>query len=123
MLVVKRKLVQKNEKRGLKFPNEQTIKGLNEEDTSDKVKYDEIKDIEKTEYKKRTRMILEANLSRILIKGINIWTTALLRYSAAFLDWTKFEKEELKKNTRKLLTMHNVLHPKSHVDRLYLPRD
>ena len=48
----------KKEKRGLKFPNEQTIKGLNEEDISDKFKKDKIKNKNMTEYKKRTGLIL-----------------------------------------------------------------
>ena len=47
---------------------------------------------------------------------------SLLRYSAAFLDWTKFEMEQLDRQTRTLMTMHNAIHPKSNIDRLYLPR-
>ena len=29
---------------------------------------------------------------------------------------------QLDRRTRRLMTMHNVLHPKSNVDRLYIPR-
>ena len=69
------------------------------------------------------RKILETKLNAgNLIKGINTWAVSLLRYSAAFLDRTKFEMEQLDRQTRKLMTMHNALHPKSNVDRLYLPR-
>ena len=101
--------------------NEQTIKELSEEDTykylgilqTDKVKHDEMKDIEKTEYKRRGRKVLETKLNgNNIIEGINTWTIALLRYSAAVLDWTKLEKEELHSDTRKILTMHKVLHPR-----------
>ena len=75
------------------------------------------------EYKRRVRKILETKLNAgNLIKGINTWAVSLLRYSAAFLDWTKFEMKQLDRQTRKLMTMHNALHPKSNVDRLYLPR-
>ena len=74
------------------------------------------------EYKRRVRKILETKLNAgNLIKGINTWAVWLLRYSAAFLDWKKFEMEQLDRQTRKLMTMHNALHPKSYVDRLYLP--
>ena len=57
-----------------------------------------------------------------VIKGINTWAISLLRYSAAFLDWTKEELQQLDRRTRKLLTMHKGLHPKSNVDRLYISR-
>ena len=50
------------------------------------------------------------------------WAISLLRYSAAFLDWTKEELQQLDRRTRKLLTMHKGLHPKSNVDRLYISR-
>ena len=82
-----------------------------------------MKDKVMKEYKRRVRKILETKLNAgNLIKGINTWAVSLLRYSAAFLDWTKFEMEQLDRQTRKLTTMHNALHPKSNVDRLYLPR-
>ena len=76
------------------------------------------------EYKRRVRKILETKLSgENVIKAINTWAIALLRYSAAFLDWTKEEKQQLdRRKTRKLLTMHKGLHPKSNVGRLYIPR-
>ena len=130
MLVVKRGSVQRTE--GVKLPDEQTIKGLNEGDThkylgilqADKVHYTEMKAKVKAEYKRRVRKILETKLNgKNIIKGINTWAIALLRYSAAFLEWTRLEKEELDRDTRKLLTMHKALHPKSDVDRLYLPRN
>ena len=51
-------------------------------------------------------------------KGINIWAVSLIRYSAAFLDWTKEEKQGVDRKTRKLITMHKGLHPKSNTNRL-----
>ena len=57
-----------------------------------------------------------------LIKATNCWAVASLRYSAAIVDWTKEELGRFDRKTRKLLTMHCGLHPKSDVDRLYLPR-
>ena len=77
------------------------------------------------EYKRRVRKLLETKLNGgNLVKGINTWAISLLRYSAAFLDWTKAEVEQLGRQTRKLMTMHNALHPKSNVRKvtLYLPR-
>ena len=57
-----------------------------------------------------------------MIKAINTSAVTLLRYSAAFLQWTRLEKEELDCRTRKLLIMHKGLHPRSNVDRVYTPR-
>ena len=45
-----------------------------------------------------------------------------MRYSAAFLGWSRLELEEIDRRTRKLLTMHNGFHPKSNVDQMYLSR-
>ena len=38
------------------------------------------------------------------------------------MNWTKSELAELGRKTRKLLTIQGVLHPRSNVSRLYLPR-
>ena len=46
----------------------------------------------------------------------------MVRYSVAFLGWSRLQLEEIDRKTRKLLTMHNGFHPKSNADRLYLPR-
>ena len=70
------------------------------------------------------RKILETKLNgNNIIKGINTWAIVLLRYSADFLEWTRLEKDEFDRETRKLLTMHKALHLKSDVDRLHLPRN
>ena len=75
------------------------------------------------EYKRRIRKILESKLNGgNIIKAINTWVIQILRYSAAFLDWTINDLQEMDRRTRKLMTMHNALHPRSNVDRLYIPR-
>ena len=51
---------------------------------ADGMKHHEIKEKVKTEYYRQVRKILETKL----ITGINTWAISLLRYSAAFLDWT-----------------------------------
>ena len=57
-----------------------------------------------------------------VIKGINTWGVSILRYSAAFIDWTKEELKELDRKTRKYLTIYNSLHPRDSVAKLYLPQ-
>ena len=90
---------------------------------ADCIKHKEMKDEVGRKYKRRVQKILETRLNGgNLIKGINTWAISLLRYSAALFDWTKAEVEQVDRQTRKLMTMHNALHPKSNVDSLYLPR-
>ena len=124
MLVLKRgKIVTSN---GIKLPDESKIKSVKEGESykylgmlqADQIRHQEVKDKVTKEYKRRVRKILETKLNAgNLIKGINTWAVSLLRYSAAFMDWTKFEMEQLDRQTRKLMTMYNALHPKSNVDR------
>ena len=69
------------------------------------------------------RKILETKLNGgNIITGVNTWAISLLRYSAAFLDWTEAELEQIDRRTRKLITMHRALNPKSDVARIYLSR-
>ena len=57
-----------------------------------------------------------------LVRGVNVRAVSLLRYSAAFVSWTKSELQANDRKTRKLFTIYGALHPTSDVDRLYLPR-
>ena len=69
------------------------------------------------------RKILETKLNGgNIITRINTWTISLLSYSTAFLDWTRGELEQMEMRTRKLMTMHRALNPKSDVARIYLSR-
>ena len=43
-------------------------------------------------------------------------------YSVAFLDWTGAELQQMDRRTRKLMTMHQALNPKSDVARIYSSR-
>ena len=130
VLVMKRGKVVKS--KGIKLPDYKTIQGLNDGDSykylgileADRITHEEMKETVTKEYKRRVRKILETKLNGgNLVKAINTWAIPLLRYSAAFLDWRKSELQDLDRKTRKLLTMHNGLHPKSNVDRIYIPRE
>ena len=57
-----------------------------------------------------------------IIKAINTWEIPILRYSVPFLKYRNTELQGLDKRTKKLFTMHSAYHPKSNVDRIYLPR-
>ena len=56
------------------------------------------------------------------IMAVNTWAVATLRYSAGVVYWKVDKLNELDRKTRHMMTLHGALHPKSDVDRLYLPR-
>ena len=56
------------------------------------------------------------------ILAINTWAIAVLRYSFGMLHWKKEELTVMDRMTRKGMTMHQALHPKSDVDRVYVSR-
>ena len=75
------------------------------------------------EYLKRTRKLLKTKLYyRNLVKGINTWADPLVRYSRPFLKWIKEKLKQMGQRTRKLMSMHKVLHPRDDVDRLHMSR-
>ena len=45
-----------------------------------------------------------------------------MRYSFDIIDWKILGVKKIDTKTRKLLNMHNMLHPKVDVERLYIPR-
>ena len=84
---------------------------------ADEVMVNEMNDKMKKENCRKVRKVLETKLnSGNVFKAINTWTLSVVRYSAAFLVWSKVQLEETDRRMRKLLTMHNGFHPKSNVD-------
>ena len=55
-----------------------------------------------------------------LFQALNTRVISVIRYSGAFLDWTKEETKELDRWTRKQLIAGRALHPKSNVMRIYI---
>ena len=116
---------------GMELPNDEKIRTLGENETykylvileADIIKQVEMKDKMWNKYLRWTRKLLETKLcSRNLIKGINTWAVHLVRYPGPFLQWTRDELKQMDQRTRKLMTMHNALHPRDDVDRLYVSR-
>ena len=54
--------------------------------------------------------------------AVNTWAIVILRYSAGVVEWRSDKLKELDRKTRNMMTIHGALHPKSYVDRMYLPR-
>ena len=89
----------------------------------DKIKEAEMKDQFRKEYIRRLRLVLKSKLNgRNKITAINTWAVAVLRYGGGLISWTEEEMKNLDRKTRKLMTMNGALHPRSDVNRLYVPR-
>ena len=72
-------------------------------------------------YQKRITLLMKTHLNgKNLFLALNTWVITVMRYSAAFLDWTKEETKELDRWTRKQLIAGRALHPKSNVMRIYI---
>ena len=75
------------------------------------------------EYIRRLRKVLKSKLNGgNLVRGVNTWAVSQIRYSAAFVSLRKSELQAIDRKTRKLFTVHEALHAKSDVERLYIPR-
>ena len=53
---------------------------------------------------------------------VNTWAVRALRYSNGVVDWKVDELKQLDRKTGNIMTLHDALHPKKDVDRLYLLR-
>ena len=74
-------------------------------------------------YQKRIALLLNTRLNwKNLFLALNTWAISIIRYSAAFLEWTKEEIKELDRWTKKKLIAGRALHPKSNVIRIYIKR-
>ena len=61
----------------------------------------EMKNKVKKEYYRRVRKVLETKLkNQNVFKAINTWTISVVRYSAAFLRWSRFQLEEIDRRTK-----------------------
>ena len=116
---------------GIEFPDGKVIKSLQKGENckylgileADKFLEEKMKLNIWKEYIRRLRNVLKSKLNCWnLVRGVNTWAVSLLRYSAAFVSWRKSELQAIDRKTRKLFTIYGALHPKSDVDRLYIPR-
>ena len=76
------------------------------------------------EYLRWLRLILRSELNgRNKIMAVNTWAVSVMRYGAGILKWNTDELKSLDRRTRKFMTMHGALHPKSDIDRVYLSKE
>ena len=72
----------------------------------------------KAKIRKEIQTNEKATRSKTLIKDLDIWKVPLVRYLEPFLKWTIAGLIQRDKRTRKLITMHKVLHPKEDIENL-----
>ena len=115
----------------IELPNGKVIKSLQEGESykylgileADKFLEEKMKLNISKEYIRRLSKVLKSRVNGgNLVRGVNTWAVSILRYSAAFVSWRKNELQAIDRKTRKLFTIYGALHPKSDVDRLYIPR-
>ncbi|XP_067017791.1 uncharacterized protein [Acropora muricata] len=113
------------------LPCDTAIKELDQEGTykylgineGDSIQHSKMKEKVRKVYYRRIRMVLKSELNAInKIEAINTVATRVVTYSFNIINWTAEDIKNLDRKTRKLLTKERMHHPKSDVDRIYLPR-
>ena len=80
-----------------------------------KIKEKEMKEKFSKEYLQWLRLIRSKLNGRNKIMAVNTWAASVMRNTD--------ELKNLERRTRKSMTTHGVLHPKSDIDRVYLSRE
>lgn len=73
--------------------------------------------------KRKVRKVYQERLTLLiknLLLAVNTWTVSVIRYSAAFLDWTKEETKEADRWTEKWIVGVRRLHTKFNVMKIYI---
>ena len=90
---------------------------------TDQIKHDEMKDKVKTEYLRQVRRVLQSKLNGgNMIGTINTCGVTLVCYTAVIIIWMNDELEAMDRNSRKMMTIYNCLHPRADIDCKYIPR-
>lgn len=90
---------------------------LNLDESENKIKI-------KNEYFRRVNIIMRTLLNaKNKINAINTWAHPVISYSFGVLSYSPTELQTLDRQMRTMLTKHQMLHPNSAIERLYLPRD
>ena len=113
---------------GIELPRGEKIKEIEETGYKylgiteyDKIEESTMKEDFRTEYIRRTTVIMRSRLhGRNKIKALNTWAVSLLRYSAGIIMWTVGELEAMDRKIRKIMTINKEFYPKSDVDRIYI---
>ena len=129
MLVIEKGKITKSV--GVEFSDTKIIKSLEKGECykytgileAERVLEEEVKREVFKVYFRKLKKVLKSKLNGgSLVQGVITWTVSLLRYSVAFISETKCELQAIFRKNRLLFTIYEELHPKSDVDRFYIPR-
>ena len=101
------------------WPNQDKIRTLGENDA---YKYLEILEADTKQVQMKDKIKKKYLRRRNLIKRMNTWTIHRIRYVGTFLKWIKDGLKQMDQSSRKLMTMHEALHPRDDIDRVYVTR-
>ena len=94
------------------FEQGKTYKYLGIEE-SEGIQHQQMKERLKKEYSRRLRMILKSELdARNKITAIGALAVPVLRYSFGIINWRTEEMKKTDRESRKMLTMYKMHHPK-----------
>ena len=91
----------------------------------DKIKESEMKEKTIKECNRKLQLVLKSKLNgKNKITAINAWVVAYSDTEQEYyiLQWKESELKDVDRKSRKKMTMHGTLHPKSDVDRLCIKR-
>ena len=116
-----------------KLPEDgETIKVMSESDTykylglpqNININHTQLKKEFKEKYRARLTKLLNTKLtSKNLTTAINTWAIPILTYTFGILKYSDTDLHDMDRLTRRLLTKFRYHHPRSSVERLYLPRN
>ena len=88
---------------------------------TEKIEEKEMKEQFSKEYLPRLKNILRLKLNgRKKVMPVRTWVVFAIRYGGGILKWNTDALKNLDQRTRKFMSMHGAVHPKSYVDRVYL---
>ena len=130
ILIMHRGAVAKTKTTGIVLPSGETIKHIDEDGYKylgilefDSVKEKEMKEAFATEYFRRVKLVCKSKLNgKNKVNALNTWAISLMRYGAGILNWRVNEVDQMDRKTRKIFMINKEFHPKSDIDRLYVPR-
>lgn len=117
---------------GFRTDEEHLIRGMSKEesypylglDQARGIRHKEMKDAIKNKLLKRTKSILKSQLSaKNKVTAINTYAIPTVTYSFGIVKWSNTDLHDLNRAVRTLFVKYRARHPKSPLERFYLPRE
>ena len=111
-LILKQRKVVRSD--GIELPSGEKIKEIEESGYKylgiteyDKIEESTMKENFRTEYIRRTKVIMKSRLhGRNTIKALNTWAVSLFRFGEGIIKWTVGELDAMERKTQKIMTIN-----------------